>query len=61
MKKPIYKFAIFSKANKKLVRIDKKLLLFEFPKQAENYIIRRLGDLRNFDIVDIKKVKNDNR
>ena len=52
-----FKYSIFSKVNKKLVKLDKKVLLFEYSQQAINYVSRRLGDLRNFDIIDIKKIK----
>lgn len=59
IKKPIYRYCIFSKVNKKLVinPDTKKIFLFKYPKQTENFIVRRLGDLRNFDIIDIKKIK----
>ncbi len=48
MKKP---FGIWDKKNKKFVEH------LEYPRQAENYMDRRLGNSKNFCIIDKRKDK----
>ena len=57
MKKPKYKWIIFDKIKKKAVKENNKVVCFEFVRQAENYIYKRLGNSPVFVILDIKKLK----
>lgn len=58
-KKPKYRFFIWNKTKKKFVQNPetKKPFMFEFGKQSENFIERRLGGSQNFMIIDLLKLK----
>jgi hypothetical protein len=51
-----YNYFIYDSLDKRYLKIDKNYrLTFEYPKQAENYIYRRLGDSERFKIRREKK------
>jgi hypothetical protein len=56
-KKPDYRYAIWDSKKKCFIKFEKKLLIFEFPNQCENWIERKLKGSKAYSMVDMRKVK----